>query len=118
MDVFKSYLNHLPAAGTGASKSTLFSSPRLLLGLNRLEPGSVQSLHIHDGQDKFYHVIEGVGAFTVGTEVREGGVGFTVWAPSGVDHGVANRGSATLLLLVGIAPAPTGSSSKSAPTHK
>ena len=39
-------------------------------------------------------------------EVRDAGVGHTVWAPSEVLHGVRNRGEERLVLLVGIAPSP------------
>ena len=39
-----------------------------------------------------------------GEETRLAGPGLTVWAPAGVAHGVTNRGSARLVLLVGIAP--------------
>lgn len=89
-------------------KSTLFESSRLLLGLNCLEPGQAQSMHMHGPQDKFYFVLEGEGEFQVGDETRPGGPGMAVWAPAGVDHGVINRGSRRLVLLVGIAPAPGG----------
>ena len=87
-------------------KSTLFQSQRLLLGLNCLEPGQTQAGHTHDDADKFYFVVEGEGAFTVGDETRVVGEGFTIWAPAGVAHGVENRSAKRLVLLVGIAPAP------------
>jgi quercetin dioxygenase-like cupin family protein len=85
-------------------KSTLAESPRLLLGLNCLEPGQSQAAHTHADQDKFYFVVEGDGEFTVGAETRTAGPGVTVWAPAGAPHGVANNGQARLVLLVGIAP--------------
>jgi quercetin dioxygenase-like cupin family protein len=88
-------------------KSTLFQSERLLLGLNCLEPRQEQHVHTHAGQDKFYFVLEGTGTFTVGEEVQEAGEGVTVWAPANVPHGVSNSGTRRLVLLVGIAPAPT-----------
>ena len=106
MDAFKEYRDHVPSKPGGVGKSTLFQSPRILLGLNGLEPGAEQAVHAHADQDKFYHVLEGRGVFTVGSEVREAGPGAVVWAPCGVDHGVKNRGSERLVLLVGIAPAP------------
>jgi quercetin dioxygenase-like cupin family protein len=105
LDAFKDYREHAPA-GDGVGKATLFKSPRLLLGLNGLAPGAEQSAHTHEGQDKFYHVLEGRGRFTVGDVVHEAGPGQVVWAPSGVVHGVKNVGSERLVLLVGIAPAP------------
>lgn len=106
MEFFKDYRDHAPNVESGAGKATLFKSPRLLLGLNGLAPGAEQTLHTHEGQDKFYHVLEGRGRFTVGEEAREAGPGEVVWAPSGAVHGVQNVGKERLVLLVGIAPAP------------
>ena len=87
-------------------KTTLFQTQNLLLGLNCLEASQVQKVHDHADQDKFYYVIEGVGHFTVGDEVTEAGPGHVVWAGAGVPHGVENKQSDTLVILVGIAPAP------------
>ena len=106
LEAFKDYRDHVSAKADGVGKATLFRTPRLLLGLNTLEPGIEQPVHTHHGQDKFYHVIEGRGVFTVGTTQREAGPGEVVWATSGVDHGVRNDGAERLILLVGIAPAP------------
>jgi gentisate 1,2-dioxygenase len=44
-------------------KSTLFQSPRLLVGLNAFEPGQSHALHAHAGMDKVYSVVEGSGVF-------------------------------------------------------
>jgi mannose-6-phosphate isomerase-like protein (cupin superfamily) len=103
---FKDYRDHAPTGSAGVGKSTLFRSEHLLLGLNGLGPGAEQAVHAHEGQDKFYHVLEGRGRFTVGEEVRDAGPGHVVWAPAGVLHGVRNDGAERLVLLVGIAPAP------------
>ena len=104
MSSFLDYRDHTGAAPEKFFKSTLAESPRLMLGLNCLEPGQAQAAHTHADQDKFYFVIEGEGEFTVGSETRSAGPGVTVWAPAGAPHGVANRGSVRLALLVGIAP--------------
>ncbi len=104
--MFTDYRDHVGANPAKFFKSTMFQSERLLLGLNCLEPGQEQHVHTHAGQDKFYFVIEGTGTFTVGDEVRVAGVGWTVWAPADVPHGVTNTGEDRLVLLVGIAPAP------------
>jgi mannose-6-phosphate isomerase-like protein (cupin superfamily) len=87
-------------------KATLFESPRLLLGVNCLEPGQAQKVHEHPAQDKFYAVQEGIGRFTVGADTFDAGPGDVVWAPAGMPHGVANAGKTRLSLLVGIAPGP------------
>jgi mannose-6-phosphate isomerase-like protein (cupin superfamily) len=87
-------------------KATLFESRGLLLGVNCLEPGQAQKAHVHAAQDKFYAVQEGTGRFTVGDATIEASAGDVVWAPAGLAHGVENRGTARLSILVGIAPAP------------
>jgi mannose-6-phosphate isomerase-like protein (cupin superfamily) len=87
-------------------KTTLFHSDRLLLGLNCLEPGQVQAPHAHADQDKFYYLVSGMGHFWLGSERVKAGPGEVVWAPAGIEHGVANEGEERLTLLMGIAPAP------------
>lgn len=87
-------------------KTTLFSAEHLMLGLNCLEPGQTQHAHTHADQDKFYVVIDGTGTFQLGDEQVVAGPGAVVWAPAGVVHGVANRGTARLTLLMGMAPPP------------
>jgi mannose-6-phosphate isomerase-like protein (cupin superfamily) len=106
MAYVQDYREHVGAREGKHHKATLFQSPKLLLGLNCLEPGQVQSVHTHADQDKFYAVQEGRGLFTVGSETFEAGPASVVWAPAGIDHGVRNEGSERLVLLVGIAPAP------------
>ena len=106
MTNFLDYRDHVGARADKVFKSTLFRSERLMLGLNCVAPGQEQALHDHDGQDKFYFVVEGVGRFVVGDETRTAGPGHAVWAPAGVAHGVRNDTAGRLVLLVGIAPFP------------
>ena len=106
MDYFKDYRNFVGSRSEKFFKSTLFESGRMMLGLNCLDPGQEQAVHAHEGQDKFYFVLEGEGVFTVGDVVQVAGEGTTVWAPEGVDHGVRNAGHTRLVVLVGMAPAP------------
>jgi quercetin dioxygenase-like cupin family protein len=87
-------------------KTTLFRSDALLLGVNCLEPGQIQTAHTHEGQDKFYLVVEGHGRFTIGAERLSAAQGDVVWSPAGLLPGVENDGDGRLTLLVGIAPAP------------
>lgn len=87
-------------------KATLVRSPRLMLGVNCLEPGQAQRVHTHGGQDKFYFVVEGEGTFTIGEEVRAVGPGTVVWAPAEMEHGVENHGDGRLTLFMGMAPPP------------
>ncbi|HEV8637433.1 MAG TPA: cupin domain-containing protein, partial [Chloroflexota bacterium] len=99
------YRAHAGAAPDRFFKSTLFGSPRLLVGVNCLERGQVQPDHRHADQDKFYFVVEGEGEFRVGGGRLRGRPGWAVWAPAGVEHGLTNDGPDRLVLLVGIAPA-------------
>jgi quercetin dioxygenase-like cupin family protein len=85
-------------------KHTLFEGERLLVGSNSLLPGQSQPMHDHTGQDKFYLVLEGSGFFTVGETQRTCGPGDLILAPSGVPHGVDNRGDTLLTFLTVIAP--------------
>jgi mannose-6-phosphate isomerase-like protein (cupin superfamily) len=101
---FTHYSEHVGTNAGKPFKSTLWRSDHLLLGLNCLAPGQEQALHDHSGQDKFYFVVEGNGEFVVGTDRRTAGPGGVVWAPAGAPHGVVNRGTERLVLLVGIAP--------------
>ena len=87
-------------------KSTLFESPRLLVGLNAFEPGQAHPLHAHAGMDKVYQVVEGSGLFLLdGREVAMQ-AGDVLVAPDGVPHGVSNPGPGRLLVLAILAPGP------------
>ena len=87
-------------------KSTIFESPRLLVGLNAFEPGQQHALHAHAGQDKVYQVIEGEGVFLLESGELAMKPGDLLVAPEGVPHGVRNTGSGRLLVLAILAPAP------------
>jgi mannose-6-phosphate isomerase-like protein (cupin superfamily) len=80
-------------------KSTIFESPRLLVGLNAFEPGQEHRLHAHAGLDKVYSVIAGEGVFLLEGRELAMRAGDVLVAPDGVPHGVRNTGSARLLVL-------------------
>ena len=86
-------------------KSTLFESPRLLIGLNAFEAGQSHALHAHAGMDKLYHVVDGEGVFLLEGRELPMRAGDLLVAPEGVPHGV-RAGAGRLLLLVVLAPAP------------
>jgi quercetin dioxygenase-like cupin family protein len=90
-------------------KTTIFESPRLLVGLNAFEPGQEHALHAHAGQDKVYHVIEGEGRFLLAGRELDMQAGDLLIAPDGVPHGVRNTGPSRLLVLAVLAPAPVRS---------
>ena len=87
-------------------KSTLFESPRLLVGLNAFEPGQSHALHAHTGMDKVYSVVEGSGVFLLADRELPMRAGDLLIAPEGVPHGVRNTGTSRLLVLAILAPAP------------
>ena len=88
-------------------KSTLFESPRLLVGLNAFEPGQSHALHAHAGQDKVYQVVEGEGMFLLEGADLPMRAGDLLIAPEGVPHGIRNTGHGRLLVLAILAPAPS-----------
>ncbi len=87
-------------------KVALFESPRLFYDLYCLLPGQEQRAHAHEGSDKVYYVVEGVGRFTVGEEERDLSPGEAVIARAGTPHGVRNASGENLVLLVTLAPPP------------
>ena len=87
-------------------KSTIFSSTRLLVGLNCFEPGQAHALHTHVGMDKVYHVLQGRGRFLLGDRELDMDAGTMLVAPDGVAHGIRNNGTERLIVLAILAPAP------------
>ena len=87
-------------------KSTLFESPRLLVGLNAFEPGQEHALHAHRGMDKVYQVVEGSGVFLLEGRELAMTAGDVLVAPDGVPHGVRNTGAGRLLVLAILASGP------------
>jgi quercetin dioxygenase-like cupin family protein len=87
-------------------KSTIFESPRLLVGLNAFEAGQTHALHAHHGIDKLYYVIDGEGLFLLEGVERPMRAGDLLVAPDGVPHGVRNTGAGRLLVLAVLAPGP------------
>lgn len=97
---------HARYAADRMGKTTLFESPRLLVGLNAFEPGQAHALHAHAGMDKVYSVVEGEGVFLLDGEELPMRAGDLLVAPEGVPHGVRNTGVERLLVLAILAPGP------------
>ncbi|MCX8072674.1 MAG: cupin domain-containing protein [Candidatus Binatia bacterium] len=87
-------------------KTNLFDSPRMFCDVYGFEPGQSQKMHVHDGSDKVYYVVEGSGVFQVGEEERLVARGSAVFAPAGAGHAVRNAGDGRLVVLVFMAPKP------------
>ena len=88
-------------------KNALFDSPHLFYDTYCLLPGQAQKVHAHEGSDKVYYVLRGMGRFTVGEEEQDLGEGQAVIARAGDTHGVRNDTQEDLVLLVTMAPRPT-----------
>ena len=88
-------------------KSTLFESPRLLVGLNCFEAGQEHALHAHGSMDKVYQVLEGQGEFLLEGRASPMSAGVMLVAPQGVSHGIRNTGRERLLVLAILAPGPS-----------
>jgi mannose-6-phosphate isomerase-like protein (cupin superfamily) len=97
---------HAVFSSTKMGKSTLFSSDRLLVGLNCFEPGQSHELHTHAGMDKLYYVLRGRGRFLLSDRELDMEAGTMLVAPDGVAHGIRNTGSERLTVLAVLAPAP------------
>lgn len=96
--------DHAAYSAQKMGKSTLFESPRLLVGLNAFEPGQSHALHTHGGMDKVYSVVEGEGVFLLQDQELPMRAGDLLVAPDGVPHGVRNTGAGRLLVLAILAP--------------
>jgi len=104
MNYFFNWQEHAGLQADKFYKTTLWQGEHASVGLNCLEPGQTQKVHAHDGADKFYFVLQGIGKFTVGDQQTDAGAGTLVVAPSGIAHGVTNTANERLSLLVTIAP--------------
>ena len=97
---------HAVYAKEKMGKSTLFSSSRIMVGLNAFEAGQEHKLHAHEGMDKVYRVLEGSGVFVLEDRTLPMEAGVMLIAPEGVPHGIRNTGEGRLLVLAILAPAP------------
>ncbi len=87
-------------------KVKLFDTKNFFCDLYCLKPGQSQKIHAHQGADKVYFVLEGIGNFSIGDKNKTLKNGTAVLAPSGMLHGVVNNSDFNLTLLVFMAPNP------------
>ena len=97
-------LEHAAYRPDKMGKSTIFSSPRVLVGVNAFEPGQAHALHAHQGMDKIYYVLDGEGLFLLDGAELPMRAGDLLVAPDGVPHGVRNTSAARLAVLAVLAP--------------
>ena len=87
-------------------KVKLFDTENFFCDLYCLKPDQFQKIHTHQGADKVYFVLEGVGNFYIGDGQRRLKNGTALLAPAGVMHGVVNDSTSELIILVFMAPNP------------
>ena len=87
-------------------KVKVFDTDNFFCDLYCLKPGQSQKIHAHQGADKVYFVLEGIGNFSIGDKKKTLKNGTAVLAPSGVLHGVVNDSDSNLTLFVFMAPNP------------
>ncbi len=97
-------LDHAQFVSDKMGKVTLFSSPRLLVGLNCFEPGQEHRLHTHVGMDKCYVVVDGHGALLLPDRTEPLAPGSMTVVPDGVPHGIRNDSHERLVVLAMLAP--------------
>lgn len=88
-------------------KVNLYESGKMFADLYCLYPGQEQKTHDHEGEDKFYFVLEGEVSVTLGDETRRMGFGESCAAPAGVLHGVRNESDVPAIVLAMMAPHPS-----------
>jgi quercetin dioxygenase-like cupin family protein len=106
MENFKRISEAMQFSPEKMKKNGIFETDRFFCDLYCFEPGQTQSSHTHEGSDKVYYVVKGKGMFEVGGEGRELQEGEIAIAPSGQKHGVMNRSTERLVVLVYMAPKP------------
>jgi putative monooxygenase len=79
-------------------------STRLAVTWVRGEPGSQQSLHVHDDSEQVYVVIRGRGLMIVDDEAVEVDAGSAVLIPLGAKHAIRNTGTEPLEYISATAP--------------
>lgn len=87
-------------------KVNLFESPRMFCDVYCLKPGQRQKVHDHADNDKVYYALAGTCHVTLDDITEPLPPGRLAVAPAGVPHGVENRSSGDVTLLVVMAPSP------------
>ena len=86
--------------------ATSEDTPRFNLGIITLQPHrDGPELHVHDGEDDSFYILEGELTFLVEEDEVLAGPGTFVLVPPGVRHTFANRGDAVVRMVNVHAPA-------------
>ena len=71
-----------------------------------LKPFQILPFHRHPATDEVFHIVEGQGEFTVGSEQKIVSAGATVYGPAATFHGVVNSGQKDMVMISVQAPKP------------
>ena len=71
---------------------------------NVIAPGDGPPVHVHDGEDEYWYVIDGDLRFKLGDEIAEAPAGSFVFVPRGTPHAFQNVGDAPARILVLFTP--------------
>mgnify|MGYP001225880800 FL=1 len=87
-------------------KVNLHESPRMFCDVYCLKPGQEQKPHLHETEEKVYHVLTGSCRVILAGQTLPLEAGHTAIAPPGVMHGIRNDSDAPATVLVFMAPHP------------
>jgi quercetin dioxygenase-like cupin family protein len=88
-----------------AERVTLIDSPALFVGIKRFQPGEVFANHYHDGYDEFFATLTGELSIWVARSSKVSlPAGGSLLCPRGVQHRLANEGTAPAALLFAKVP--------------
>lgn len=85
-------------------KKKMLYTERMVSDLLCYEPGQGTVVHHHNTDDETFYVIEGRGTITVGGEVHDVEPTSLVFAPMGVEHGIAAAKDSRLVIIYFRAP--------------
>lgn len=70
-----------------------------------VEPGQTTALHLHRQTEEIYHLTQGLGTMTLGSETFSVRVGDSIVIRPGTPHCIANTGTEPLHILCACSPA-------------
>ena len=87
-------------------KVNLYESPKMFCDVYCLMPGQEQKPHLHETEEKVYHVLDGTCSVTLGDRTMPLEAVHTAVAPAGVIPGIRNDSDTPATVLVFMAPHP------------
>jgi mannose-6-phosphate isomerase-like protein (cupin superfamily) len=81
-----------------------FGAEKLAVTWVDCEPGSMQQMHRHTGEEQVYVITRGRGTMIVGDEEQEVAEGTLVFVPPGSAHAIRNTGDGPLTYVSATSP--------------